>query len=155
MPDRHPETSVRHPELVSGSAPNNRNATGTEIGTSYRYIDDTPLVPMTEAGKANGSNAASSASGAKTRSRPNNEYVLYSYGKPVGMTNDSGTSLSDLSFYESQAQLVGDFAEYYYAERYSSGVKYAWQKNDMKKMAEILNNSGYKTEAVNWVLENY
>ena len=35
------------------------------------------------------------------------------------------------------------------------GVKYAQQKNDMKKMAEILNNSGYKTEAVNWGLENY
>ena len=155
MPDRHPETSVRHPELVSGSASNGRNAFGSEIGTRYRYIDDTPLVPMTEAGKANGSNAASSASAAKTRSRPNNEYVLYSFGEPVAMTDDSGTSLSDLSFYESQAQLVGDFAEYYYAERYSSGVKYAWQKNDMKKMAEILNNSGYKTEAINWVLENY
>ncbi|MBR4824176.1 MAG: DUF4329 domain-containing protein, partial [Spirochaetaceae bacterium] len=41
---------------------------------------------------ANGTNAASSASGAKTRSRPNNEYVLYSYGEPVAMTNDSGTS---------------------------------------------------------------
>ncbi len=90
---RHPElvsgsAQSSHPELVSGSAPNGRS----EIGTRYRYIDDTPLVPMTEAGKANGTNAASSASGAKTRSRPNNEYVLYSYGEPVGMTNDSGTS---------------------------------------------------------------
>ncbi len=81
-----------HPELVSGSAPNNRTALGSETGTRYRYIDDTPLVPMTEAGKANSTNAASSASSAKTRSRPNNEYVLYSYGEPVAMTNDSGTS---------------------------------------------------------------
>ena len=89
---RQPETPDRHPELVSGSAPNNRTALGSETGTRYRYIDDIPLVPMTEAGKANGSNAASSASAAKTRSRPNNEYVLYSYGEPVAMTNDSGTS---------------------------------------------------------------
>ena len=88
---RTPSTQ-RHPELVSGSAPNNRTALGSETGTRYRYIDDIPLVPMTEAGKANGSNAASSASAAKTRSRPNNEYVLYSYGEPVAMTNDSGTS---------------------------------------------------------------
>ena len=81
-----------HPELVSGSTSNGRNERGTEIGTRYRYIDDTPLVPMTEAGKANSTNAASSASGTKTRSRPNSEYVLYSYGEPVAMTNDSGTS---------------------------------------------------------------
>ena len=86
---RTPSTQ-RHPELVSGSASNNRNAAGTEIGTRYRYIDDTPLVPLTEAGKTNGT--SSSGSTAKTRSRPNNEYVLYSYGEPVGMTNDSGTS---------------------------------------------------------------
>ena len=94
---RHPElvsgsAQSSHPELVSGSAPNNRTALGSETGTRYRYIDDTPLVPMTEAGKANGTNAASSTSVAKTRSRPNNEYVLYSYGEPVAMTNDSGTS---------------------------------------------------------------
>ena len=86
----HPATQERHPELVSGSAPNNRNAAGTEIGTRYRYIDDTPLVPLSEAAAGGGSSAA--AGGAKTRSRPNNEYVLYSYGEPVGMTNDSGTS---------------------------------------------------------------
>ena len=69
-----------------------RNERGSELGTRYRYIDETPLVPMTEAGKANSTNATASASGAKTRSRPNDEYVLYSYGEPVGMMNDSGTS---------------------------------------------------------------
>ena len=84
------ETSDRHPELVSGSAPNNRNAAGTEIGTCYRYIDETPLVPLTEAGKSNSN--ASTGSTAKTRSRPNSEFVLYSYGEPVAMNNDSGTS---------------------------------------------------------------
>ena len=91
-PDRHPATQERHPELVSGSASNNRTALGSEIGTRYRYIDDTPLVPMAEAGKANGSNAASSASAAKTRSRPNDEYVLYSYGEPVAMSADGNAS---------------------------------------------------------------
>ena len=79
-----------HPELVSGSAPNNRTALGSEIGTRYRYIDDTPLVPLTEAGKANGT--ASTSSTAKTRSRPNNEYVLYSYGEPVAMSADGNAS---------------------------------------------------------------
>ena len=34
----------------------------------------------------------STSSTAKTRSRPNNEYVLYSYGEPIAMANDSGTS---------------------------------------------------------------
>ena len=77
-----------YPELVSGTASSNRTALGSEIGTRYRYIDDTPLVPMTEAGKASGTNAASSTSGAKTRSSPNNEYVLYSYGEPVAMSVD-------------------------------------------------------------------
>lgn len=65
------------------------------------------------------------------------------------------SSLSDLPYLEAQAQLVGDFAEFYYDERYSSGVKYSWNKQNMKKMAEIMKNSGYNTEAVNWVLENY
>lgn len=60
------------------------------IRKKFLHTDDTPLVPLTEAGKANGT--ASTSSTAKTRSRPNNEYVLYSYGEPVGMTNDSGAS---------------------------------------------------------------
>ena len=91
-PERSASTERSLRSNVSGSAPNNRTSLGSEIGTRYRYIDDTPLVSMAEAGKANGTNTASSASGAKTRSRPNNEYVLYSYGEPVGMTNDGETS---------------------------------------------------------------
>ena len=35
-------------------------ALGSEIGTRYRYIDDTPLVPLTEAGKTNGNTSTSS-----------------------------------------------------------------------------------------------
>ncbi|MBR4824340.1 MAG: RHS repeat-associated core domain-containing protein [Spirochaetaceae bacterium] len=69
-----------------------RNERGSEIGTRYRYIDETPLVPLTEAGKADNTNAASSASGAKARSRPNNEYVLYSYGEPVAKSADGNAS---------------------------------------------------------------
>ena len=87
---KYRDGQLGHPELVSGSASNGRNERGSETGTRYRYIDDTPLVPLTEAGKTNGT--SSSGSTAKTRSRPNSEYVLYSYGEPVGMTNDSGTS---------------------------------------------------------------
>lgn len=62
--------------------------------------------------------------------------------------------ISDLLYLESQAELVGDFASYYYNERYSSGI-YFFQQTDMKRMAEILYNSGFDTEAVRWVLENY
>ena len=62
--------------------------------------------------------------------------------------------LSDLTYLEAQAELVGDFAKYYYNERYSSGI-YFHQQYDMKRMAEILKNSGFDTEAVRWVLENY
>ncbi|MBP5603033.1 MAG: RHS repeat-associated core domain-containing protein [Treponema sp.] len=85
---RTPSTQ-RHLELVSGSTSNGRNERGTEIGTRYRYIDDTPLVPLTEAGKSNSS--ASTSSTAKTRSRPDKEYVLYSYGEPVAMSVDGVT----------------------------------------------------------------
>ena len=67
-----------------------RNERGSELGTRYRYIDETPLVPMTEAGKANGNTSTSST--AKTRSRPNSEFVLYSYGEPVAMSADGNAS---------------------------------------------------------------
>ncbi len=76
------------------------------------------------------------------------EYYTYQYNL------SEITELSDLNFLEAQAQLVGDFAKYYYSERYSDGIP-IWKKNDMKKMAQILKNSGYDTEAVQWVLENY
>ena len=46
-----------------------------------RYIDDTPLVPLSEAAAGGSSSAA--AGGAKTRSRASSEYVLYSHGAPA------------------------------------------------------------------------
>ena len=81
-----------------------RNAQGTEIGTRYRYIDDTPLVPFNEKGtgslvvgsgsstSAAGANSTSAGATAKTRSRPSNEYVLYAYGEPVAVSADGNTS---------------------------------------------------------------
>ena len=85
-PNRQSATSV----TGSGTSPSGRNERGTDIDTRYRYIDDTPLVPIQEAG--NNTNSSVSANGTKTRSRPNNEYVLYSYGEPVAIYNDNGTS---------------------------------------------------------------
>ena len=63
-------------------------------------------------------------------------------------------TLKDLADKEAQAQFMGIFGKYYYRERYSGGVDYPWHRTQMIQMAEILKNSGYDTEAVNWVLEN-
>ena len=74
-PNRQSATSV----TGSGTYANDRNERGTDIGTRYRYIDENPLVPIPESG----SSSSTLTSTTKTRSRPNNEYVLYSYGEPV------------------------------------------------------------------------
>ena len=65
-----------------------RNSSGTEIGTRYRYIDDTPLVPFSE----NATSTSAAGATAQTRSRPSNEYVLYAYGEPIAMTADGNAS---------------------------------------------------------------
>ncbi len=83
-PNRQSATSVNG----SGISPSGRNERGTDIGTRYRYIDENPLVPIPEVG----SSTSTSISTTKTRSRPNNEYVLYSYGEPVAMSADGATS---------------------------------------------------------------
>ena len=62
--------------------------------------------------------------------------------------------LSDFPYLESQAQMVGDFSFFYYQERYGTGLGIA-DKINIKRMAEILKNSGYKSKAIKWVLENY
>ncbi|NLF83081.1 MAG: RHS repeat-associated core domain-containing protein, partial [Candidatus Gastranaerophilales bacterium] len=59
----------------------------TSVAPTQTQTRDTPLVPFNEAGTA-----GTSASGAKTRSRPSNEYVLYSYGEPVAVSADGNTS---------------------------------------------------------------
>ena len=63
-------------------------------------------------------------------------------------------TLNDLVHKEAQAQFMGVFGKYYYRERYAGGVDYPWHRTQMIQMAEILKNSGFDTEAVNWVLEN-
>ncbi|MBO7485928.1 MAG: RHS repeat-associated core domain-containing protein [Spirochaetaceae bacterium] len=83
-PNRQTANSVTN----TGTSLSGRNERGTDIGTRYRYIDENPLVPMPEAG----SSTSASTSTAKTRSRPNNEYVLYSYGEPVAMSADGNAS---------------------------------------------------------------
>ncbi|MBP5329273.1 MAG: LysM peptidoglycan-binding domain-containing protein [Spirochaetaceae bacterium] len=84
-PNRQSATSVTGSRTYAGG----RNERGTDIGTRYRYIDDNPLVPISEAG--NSTNSSASVNGIKTRSRPNNEYVLYSYGEPVAISADGAT----------------------------------------------------------------
>ena len=49
-------------------------------------------MPLENAGGNTGAQASSSANGAKTRSRPNSEYVLYAYGEPVGTNSDNEIS---------------------------------------------------------------
>ena len=83
------KTSKSLPQVLSSCTLCNL-VLGTEIGTRYRYIDDTPLVPLSEAAAGGGSSAA--ASGAKTRSRASSEYVLYSHGAPIAVNSDEGTS---------------------------------------------------------------
>ncbi len=58
-PERYASTERSLRSNVSGSTPNNRTALGSEIGTRYRYIDDTPLVPLSEAGNSTNSSASS------------------------------------------------------------------------------------------------
>ena len=83
------KTSKSLPQVLSSCTLCNL-VLGTEIGTRYRYIDDTPLVPLSEAAAGGGSSAA--AGGAKTRSRASSEYVLYSHGAPAAVNSDDGTS---------------------------------------------------------------
>ena len=63
-------------------------------------------------------------------------------------------TLDDLPYYESQAQFVGDYASLYFEERFGKGLL-PTQKDQLKQMAIIMNNSGYEnTEAVRWILND-
>ena len=63
-------------------------------------------------------------------------------------------TLSDLPFYESQAQFVGDYADLYYEARYDEGLN-SYDQYILKQMARIMKNSGYEeTEAVKWIESN-
>ena len=59
--------------------------------------------------------------------------------------------LCDLPFLESQAEIVGIFAKYYYKDRYEGGISldnHAYNKH----IARILKNSGLNSTAIRWVL---
>ncbi len=60
-------------------------------------------------------------------------------------------TLSDLPYYEAQAQFVGDFGSLVYEGYYNNGLD-KHQKDLLKQMATIMKNSGYDTGAVKWVL---
>ena len=86
-----------------------------------------------------------------------NPVINYVYGYDIKNLSKYNT-LSDLPFYEAQAQLVGDFAELYYTARYGGGfdIYTAPEKSTIiKEQARIMQKSNYNTEAVQWVLENF
>ncbi|MCQ2580032.1 MAG: hypothetical protein MJ159_05005 [Treponemataceae bacterium] len=89
MPDIDYKTRSRN----GGNAQNQTGAwraTGKATGERYRYIEDKPQDGANGA-NADGANASTTAA-AKTRSRPNAEYVLYSNGEPVAVNADGDTS---------------------------------------------------------------
>jgi RHS repeat-associated protein len=88
------------------------------------------------------------------------EQMLYGDGEPVYDFGDftktdlaTYSKLSDMPYYESQAQMVGDFAELYSTAK-GGGTLSPTQTKAIKDMARILSNSGFNTEAVKWVGEN-
>ena len=63
-------------------------------------------------------------------------------------------TLSDLPFYEAQAQFVGDYASLYFDARFGEGLP-EYKKSRLKQMAQTMKNSGYEdTEAVRWILND-
>ncbi len=85
------DVSVKTRSGSAAAQTQTRGTNGAANGTRYRYIDDTPLVPLEQAGSGSTANAGSSAAAAKTRSRPNAEYVLYARGEAVAV-NAEGTA---------------------------------------------------------------
>ena len=74
---------------------------------------------------------------------------VYSYGDLSQYAN-----LGEMPYLESQAQMVGKFAELYYSARYdydsSLTVK---EENTLREMSRIMRASGYESKATRWVIE--
>jgi hypothetical protein len=79
---------------------------------------------------------------------------IYDFGDYTKINLSQYSKLSDIPYYEAQAQMVGDFAELYSTAKSGGGLSDN-QKTAIKDMANILNNSGFKSEAIQWVQENY
>ena len=78
---------------------------------------------------------------------------VYSFGDYRITDLSQYTTLDDIEYYESQAQMVGDFAELYSLAK--DGRKLSEkQSKALKDAATILSNSGFKSEAIEWVKEN-
>ncbi|MCR5080411.1 MAG: hypothetical protein K6B17_03615, partial [Treponema sp.] len=78
---------------------------------------------------------------------------VYSFGDYRITDLSQYTTLDDIEYYESQAQMVGDFAELYSFAK--DGRKLSEkQSKALKDAATILSNSGFKSEAIEWVKEN-
>lgn len=58
-----------------------------------------------------------------------------------------------MPYYESQAQMVGTFAELYSKVKNGFTLPGAELKA-LKESARILSNSGFESEAIKWVIEN-
>ena len=78
---------------------------------------------------------------------------VYSYGDYREIDLSLYDTLSDIPYYEAQAQMVGDFAELYSSAK---DGKYLTdkQKAALKEAARILSNSGFDSEAIKWVQTN-
>ncbi len=78
---------------------------------------------------------------------------VYSYGDYRLTDLSQYSMLSDIPYYEAQAQMVGDFSELY--SRAKNGEKLSdIQIRGLKNSAIILSNSGFNSEAIKWVKEN-
>ena len=81
-----------------------------------------------------------------------NGFENYTYDYKLKFRNNELSTLTDLDFYEAQAQFVGDFGKMYYEQRY---LKNSGPDSNLKDMAEVMANSGFAdTEAVKWALQN-
>jgi len=78
---------------------------------------------------------------------------VYAYDIDILFQKSLSPKLSDLPYYEAQAELVGHFAKYYYEARHMQKLPHFYGDRIIK-MAQILENSGFITEATRWVYEN-
>jgi RHS repeat-associated protein len=63
------------------------------------------------------------------------------------------SSMNEMPSYESQAEMVGNFAMLYYDARYGNGLANS-EKTEIKDMVKLLEGAGITTEATQWVREN-
>jgi hypothetical protein len=80
-----------------------------------------------------------------------------SYGKGIAVYDYGDLSqyktMYEMPYFESQARMVGDYAELYIKAR--KGISLSIEQiNLLKEMNRILINTGFISQATNWVKEN-